>query len=250
MILRRLTIHVKEQNWFAVALDFVIVIFGILIAFQITNWREAQQDNLIYEQARTRVIEEAKANLIESQNFTKRAVIYQNFAFEIFEDFASCTEDTGAKERLLRNMQPLRFILGIDVRKDAINLLLTSDEFFDNISPEDRTVLSVYAGTIATSSANSKFVENFSLTRPQLQDNPVFGRTIEGDNMRGLVALTLDVSYQQACKDKALNDLIFDRFELSNYLIVQAEHLNQASRELLVQLGVSVPETSNREEQP
>jgi uncharacterized protein YjeT (DUF2065 family) len=61
MILRRLTIHIKEQNWFAVALDFVIVVFGILIAFQITNWREAQQDNLIYEQARTRVIEEVAA---------------------------------------------------------------------------------------------------------------------------------------------------------------------------------------------
>jgi hypothetical protein len=38
MILRRLTKHVKGQNWFAVGLDFVIVVVGILIAFQITNW--------------------------------------------------------------------------------------------------------------------------------------------------------------------------------------------------------------------
>ena len=44
MILRRITQHVKEQNWFAVALDFFIVVAGILIAFQITNWNEAQQD--------------------------------------------------------------------------------------------------------------------------------------------------------------------------------------------------------------
>jgi hypothetical protein len=40
MILRRITQHVKDQNWFAVALDFVIVVVGILIAFQITNWNE------------------------------------------------------------------------------------------------------------------------------------------------------------------------------------------------------------------
>lgn len=44
MILRRITKHVKDQNWFAVALDFVIVVVGILIAFQITNWGDAQAE--------------------------------------------------------------------------------------------------------------------------------------------------------------------------------------------------------------
>lgn len=42
MILRSITKHLKEQNWFAVALDFVIVVVGILIAFQITNWNDAR----------------------------------------------------------------------------------------------------------------------------------------------------------------------------------------------------------------
>ena len=44
MLLRRITQHVKDQNWFAVGLDFVIVVAGILIAFQITNWNEARGD--------------------------------------------------------------------------------------------------------------------------------------------------------------------------------------------------------------
>lgn len=44
MILRRLSQHVKDQNWFAVVLDFIIVVAGILIAFQITSWNEAVQD--------------------------------------------------------------------------------------------------------------------------------------------------------------------------------------------------------------
>ena len=42
MRLRSLTKHIREQNWFAVALDFFIVVVGILIAFQITNWSEAR----------------------------------------------------------------------------------------------------------------------------------------------------------------------------------------------------------------
>ena len=45
MLLRRITQHVKDQNWFAVALDFFIVVAGILIAFQITNWNEARLES-------------------------------------------------------------------------------------------------------------------------------------------------------------------------------------------------------------
>ena len=42
MLLRRITKHVQSQNWFAVFIDFLIVVVGILIAFQITNWYEAR----------------------------------------------------------------------------------------------------------------------------------------------------------------------------------------------------------------
>lgn len=40
MLLRRIMQHVREQNWLAVALDFVIVVVGVLMAFQITSWSE------------------------------------------------------------------------------------------------------------------------------------------------------------------------------------------------------------------
>ena len=46
MLLRSITKHVKEQNWFAVALDFFIVVLGILIAFQITEWNEARNNRV------------------------------------------------------------------------------------------------------------------------------------------------------------------------------------------------------------
>ncbi|MBU1210880.1 MAG: hypothetical protein KJ587_06370 [Alphaproteobacteria bacterium] len=41
-----MTQHVKAQNWLAVVLDFLIVVAGILIAFQITNWNEARKDRI------------------------------------------------------------------------------------------------------------------------------------------------------------------------------------------------------------
>lgn len=44
MILRSISPHVKDQNWFAVFLDFVMVVAGILIALQIANWNEERID--------------------------------------------------------------------------------------------------------------------------------------------------------------------------------------------------------------
>jgi len=44
MILRSLTKHINDQNWFAVAIDFFIVVGGVFIGLQVSNWSNAQQD--------------------------------------------------------------------------------------------------------------------------------------------------------------------------------------------------------------
>ena len=45
MILRRITEHVKAQNWTAVALDFFIVVVGVFIGIQVANWNDAQAES-------------------------------------------------------------------------------------------------------------------------------------------------------------------------------------------------------------
>ena len=42
MLLRRVTKHVKDQNWFAVGIDFAIVVVGVFIGIQVANWNEAR----------------------------------------------------------------------------------------------------------------------------------------------------------------------------------------------------------------
>ena len=44
MILRRVTQHVREQNWTAIGIDFVIVVVGVFIGIQVSNWNEARKD--------------------------------------------------------------------------------------------------------------------------------------------------------------------------------------------------------------
>lgn len=46
MILRRVTEHVGSQNWFAVGIDFLIVVIGVFIGIQVANWNEARADRI------------------------------------------------------------------------------------------------------------------------------------------------------------------------------------------------------------
>ena len=47
MLLRRITKHVKDQNWFAVLIDLAIVVLGVFIGIQVANWNEARQDQIL-----------------------------------------------------------------------------------------------------------------------------------------------------------------------------------------------------------
>jgi hypothetical protein len=44
MLLRSISKHVKEQNWFAVFIDFFIVVVGVFIGIQVANWNETQNN--------------------------------------------------------------------------------------------------------------------------------------------------------------------------------------------------------------
>ena len=36
--------HIKEQNWFAVGLDLIVVIVGIFLGIQVANWNDSLKD--------------------------------------------------------------------------------------------------------------------------------------------------------------------------------------------------------------
>ena len=42
MLLRRITEHVNDQNWLAVAVDFLIVVVGVFIGLQVQQWANEQ----------------------------------------------------------------------------------------------------------------------------------------------------------------------------------------------------------------
>ncbi|MEO0451245.1 MAG: DUF6090 family protein [Pseudomonadota bacterium] len=44
MIFRRIKAHIEKENWFAVGIDFVIVVIGVFIGIQVANWNDSRND--------------------------------------------------------------------------------------------------------------------------------------------------------------------------------------------------------------
>jgi len=42
MIFRRIKAHIEKENWFAVGIDFCIVVIGVFIGIQVANWNASQ----------------------------------------------------------------------------------------------------------------------------------------------------------------------------------------------------------------
>ena len=45
MILRRLSQSLKEQNWTAILIEFVLLVLGVFLGIQVSNWNEQRAEN-------------------------------------------------------------------------------------------------------------------------------------------------------------------------------------------------------------
>jgi hypothetical protein len=45
MIFRRIKAHIAKEDWFAVFIDFIIVVFGVFMGFQVQAWNEGLKDS-------------------------------------------------------------------------------------------------------------------------------------------------------------------------------------------------------------
>ncbi|MEO0817453.1 MAG: hypothetical protein AAFX86_09110 [Pseudomonadota bacterium] len=82
MLLRRVTQHVKDQNWFAVLLDFAIVVFGVLLAIQVSNWNDARSDR----RAEREILQRLH---FELQQADALRTAYQTFAAQRLSDIST-----------------------------------------------------------------------------------------------------------------------------------------------------------------
>lgn len=70
MILRRVPEHVRNQEWTAIGIEVVIVVLGVFIGIQVSNWNEAR----VEAQRREQIIEALVTNLRDAISVQERFI--------------------------------------------------------------------------------------------------------------------------------------------------------------------------------
>jgi hypothetical protein len=75
MLLRRVIVHVRDQNWTAIGMEFVIVVVGVFIGIQVSNWNthrsEVARERLLLGELRSELAESVKQVGIKQTAFNQ-----------------------------------------------------------------------------------------------------------------------------------------------------------------------------------
>ncbi len=128
MLLRRITQHVKDQNWFAVFIDFFIVVVGVFIGIQVANWNEERArfktETLALIELKKEIenvitLTEAKANTYkQAEDAGRRSIAFidsgkicKDNCWNILVDFmhASQWQSLGVSDSIYKNIREQGF---------------------------------------------------------------------------------------------------------------------------------------------
>ena len=139
MILSRITTALREQNWVAVAIEFVIVILGVVIGFQITAWN-AERAEVAREAAYLRQLDvELTTILADLEQGKREADAYFNWVRQFLEGVE--TDDPALAQQGSWGLNAITEVVRANVEPAVLTELISTGELGLIRDSELRTAL-------------------------------------------------------------------------------------------------------------
>ena len=233
MILRRITLHLKNQNWFAVWLDITVVVFSVFIGIQVANWNDLRIERDNYSKALKRLSTEVSANLTVLQEINEDMIISFDNVNNAIEALQSCIENKDNHDLINRGMHEIKGTYGVHLRTKALVELTSDPKLLALQTEQERARFSDLMFYFDIALANARWVENHPLNG-RFEDNPIVGlgevitsrsSYYDFDFTSTHRELYLNASVDEACKDNHLTKsfYVWERWQKS--LLVYTNHL-------------------------
>jgi len=160
MILRRFIEHVKEQNWTAIFLDFVIVVSGVFIGIQVSNWNAARADRLELSNAIARLVLETQENLDSIATLEKESTASVAAVGAAIDILQACDGNEGNREIVEKGLANAQSTRGMLLRMSALEELTSAPFLLRQQSDTQRKQLSEALFTLKLFMAESKWSED------------------------------------------------------------------------------------------
>ncbi|WP_420434200.1 hypothetical protein [Hyphobacterium sp.] len=166
MILQRLSRAIREQNWFAVALEFVIVIAGVVIGFQVTAWNAQRADREALRLAFLRFEAEIDANLdtiAETQSELADAIPDVTRALNTLQQ---CATGPDAEAAIVAGINQAQVTRGIRFRSGALRELAEQPSLLSQQSEAQRQALQRLVYDLELLETEAAFLELMPFNSP------------------------------------------------------------------------------------
>jgi len=135
MLFRRVSQHVKDQNWTAVALDFVIVVVGVFIGLQVANWNDARATDVRASELLDRVEQEFRGFETALAESEQDLIAFETASVGLVEAIRSDTLDDIPPDQMLEWLVLTRQMSRPQARSAVLLEMVSSGEL--SLLPED-----------------------------------------------------------------------------------------------------------------
>mgnify|MGYP003649419503 CR=1 FL=1 len=247
MILARLTKAIHQQNWFTVIIEILIVMIGIFLGLQVTQWNKESVNHAEYLQALNRLEAEVTRNLaiVDEESIIINASL--NKARAGMDVLISCSIESEAVEKVNAALATVRGTRSIEFRATELNELTSNPVLLAQQSDKAKDRLANLRYFLElTRSIAEQFEPNTPATWPA--DTPSIA-VKSAEIVRGIYfgidyqvpryPLVLNVPLEEACKDIKLKKWIHNWEAWQSNVVIFNKKLKQEYQATLTLLQSS-----------
>ena len=218
MILRRFSQSLRDQNWTAITIEFVLLVLGVFLGIQVANWNESRSDRAAYEAAIDRLEAEINTNLATIDAFDPDHAKSLDIASHAFSVLQSCVDNEANLRIVNGGLEVIRGTNGLRLRRNALNEITSNPRLLSLQTPEQRQRFSELLFYFESLEPEAEYYDRQPQER-RMEDNPILrvgppyvftGRYQGFDWTQTRRKLDLDVPLAVACRDNMLIKTFFN----------------------------------------
>ena len=217
MLLRRLTEHLKEQNWTAVGVDFLIVVLGVFMGIQVQAWYESQREQKLVRDYLHRLNEDFSLSIAGTER--TRAFVTSNLdnLGIVLSSLRGCAVADGKKDRFanglfhMGKLIPAQFVDGTleELRASGRLLLVQNDDLRTAINETVRE--HEYQARVWPA-----LQRRAASSRTYITDSFIFWMNRPVNGFSNATWSELEIDLMEACTDKTLLSRLSDLHRVSS----------------------------------
>ena len=159
MLLRRITKHVTDQNWFAAFIDFLIVVVGVFIGIQVANWNAGLKNKAAYKAALERFKIEVEFNIDSLEKLHQELNKSIPLVTRGLDYLRTCDQGEDANKAIILAVNEMQFTRGVRLRTSSLNELTTNAELLLQQNSDDRRIFQDLSYSLGIVQFESDYLE-------------------------------------------------------------------------------------------